>query len=117
MVVASIVVSSLLAAMVSVSALRKLTHQDVVVESYARAGVPESWLNRLAALLLAAGAALVAGNWWAPLGVAASAGLLVYFLLAIGFHVRAKDLAHAATPSALVLLAIAALMLRVAMLR
>jgi hypothetical protein len=114
MVVAWVIVSGVLAAMVGVSALRKLTHRDVVVETYARAGVPESWLNRLAAVLLVASAALIIGTWWAPLGVAASAGLLAYFLLAVGFHVRAKDVAHVMTPLVLVVLAAAALILRIA---
>jgi DoxX-like family len=113
MVVASVIVSGVLAAVVAVAALRKLSHRDAVVESYARAGVPEPWLNRLAVLLLLASAGLVIGTWWAPVGVAASAGLLAYFLIAVVFHVRAKDVAQVMTPSVLVVLAAAALILRI----
>jgi ABC-type multidrug transport system permease subunit len=109
MVVASIVVSSLLAVLISYSAVLKLTHRPKVVDDYRRAGVPERWLNRLAALLLAAAVGLVVGNWWPLAGTAAAAGLVAYFALAVGFHVRAKDTKNAATPVVLMLLAIAAL--------
>jgi hypothetical protein len=114
MVVASIVVSSLLGVLISYSAVVKLTHRPNVVEDYRRAGVPERWLNWLAALLLTAAAGLVVGHWWKPAGIAAAAGLVAYFALAVGFHVRAKDTKNAATPVALILLAIAALGLGVA---
>jgi hypothetical protein len=108
MVVASIIVSSLLAAAIGYSALLKLTHRPEVVDSYRRAGVPEHWLNGLAAVLLAAATALVAGIWWAPVGIAASAGLIAYFAIAVAFHVRAKVTKNAATPVALTVLAMSA---------
>jgi len=109
MVSASIVVSSLLAALISYSAVLKLTHRPKVVEDYRRAGVPERWLNWLAALLLGSAAALVAGHWWAPAGIASASGLIAYFALAVAFHVRAKDIANAATPAVLMILAAASL--------
>jgi uncharacterized membrane protein YbjE (DUF340 family) len=114
MVVASIVVSSLLAALISYSAVLKLTHRPNVVEDYRRAGVAERWLNWLAAVLLTAAAGLVVGHWWAFAGIAASAGLVAYFALAVGFHVRANDTKNAVMPVALMVLAIAALVLRLA---
>ena len=40
---------------------------------------------------LAAAAGLVLGAWVPELGLAACLGLVVYFLVAIGFHVRARD--------------------------
>jgi hypothetical protein len=114
MVIASIIVSSLLAALISYSAILKLTHRPEVVEDYRRAGVPERWLNGLAALLLTAAAGLVVGFWWPIAGIAAAAGLVVYFALAVGFHVRAKDTANVVTPAALMLLAVATVVIRVA---
>ena len=114
MVTASIVVSSLLAALISYSAVLKLTHRPKVVEDYRRAGVPERWLNRLAALLLASAAGLVVGHWWALAGIASASGLIAYFALAVAFHVRAKDQANAVTPVVLMVLAAAALGLRFA---
>jgi hypothetical protein len=109
MAVAPIVISSLLAVLISYSAVLKLTHRPTVMEDYRRAGVPEPWLNWLAALLLTAAVGLAVGNWWPLAGVAAAAGLVAYFALAVGFHIRAKDTKNAATPAVLMLLAVAAL--------
>jgi hypothetical protein len=112
MVVASVVVSVLLAALVGYAAARKLTHRPEVVESYRRAGVREAWLNGLAVLLLAAAAGLVVGVWWPIIGIAAAAGLTGYFAIAVGFHLRAKDTAQMPTPVVLTVLAAAAVVLR-----
>ncbi len=69
--------------------------------------MPESWLNGLAGVLLLAAVGLVVGLWWPLAGIAAAIGLVVYFVLAVGFHVRADDAAHAVTPAILVVLAAA----------
>lgn len=42
-------------------------------------------------LLLAATAGLIVGLFWAPAGIAASAGLVAYFVIAAGFHVKRHD--------------------------
>jgi DoxX-like family len=114
MFIASIVVSGLLTAAICYSAALKLTHRPEVVDNYRRAGVPESWLNGLAALLFAAAAGLLAGQWWSPAAIVVSTGLIAYFALAVVFHVRAKDTAHLVTPVVLMLLSAAALALHVA---
>jgi DoxX-like family len=114
MLIASVIVSSLLAALISYSAVLKLSHRPKVVEDYRRAGVPEHWLNRLSVLLLASAAALVLGHWWAPAGIVAAGGLIAYFALAVGFHIRAKDTLNAVMPVLLLLLSVAALALSVA---
>jgi uncharacterized membrane protein YbjE (DUF340 family) len=108
------IVSILLASLLVYSAIRKLTHDDQVVESYARAGVPEDRLNQLAVVLLAGAAGLILGFLWGPIGVAAAVGLVVYFAVAVGFHIRADDWRHLPTPLALALLAAVALTLRLA---
>ena len=51
------------------------------------------------------------GFFWTPIGVAAAIGLVAYFLLAIGAHIRAGDTKHIATPIVMELLAVAALIL------
>jgi hypothetical protein len=112
--VATSIVSALLAALLAFSAIRKLSHRPEVVETYLRAGVPEDKLNYLAITLLAGAAGLVVGLLWAPLGVAASLALVAYFLVAIGFHIRADDAEHLPTPIVMALLAAAALALRLA---
>lgn len=111
--VALIVVSSLLAAVVTFSAAAKLTHRPAVVASYAAAGVPESWLNGLAALLLVAALGLIAGIVWPLAGLATACGLVIYFLLAVGFHIRANDTSHAVTPAVLAAVAVAVVALQV----
>jgi len=112
MFAAAATVSSLLAALLAFSAIRKLSHRPDVVATYTRVGVPEDKLDLLALVLLAGAAGLVAGLFWGPLGVAAAAGLVAYFLLAISAHIRADDTARLPTPAAIELMAVAALILR-----
>jgi hypothetical protein len=112
MFAAAAVVSSLLAAILAFSAIRKLSHQPQVVATYTRVGVPEDKLDYLALILLAGAAGLVVGLFWGPLGVAAAVGLVVYFLLAIAAHIRADDAAHLPTPVVIELMAVVALALR-----
>jgi hypothetical protein len=111
--VATVIVSSLLAAVVAFSAVRKLSHRPEVVQTYTRVGVPEDKLDYLALILLAGAAGIVVGLLWGPIGVAAGIGLVVYFVLAIGSHIRASDLANLPTPLAVEALAVAGLVLRV----
>jgi hypothetical protein len=103
------VVSGLLAALLAFSAIRKLSHAPDVVESYARAGVREEWLNPFAIVLLAGASGLVAGLFWEPVGIAAAGALVAYFVVACAFHLRNGDAAHLATP--LLMLALAAAVL------
>lgn len=112
MTVALVATSGVLAAVLVLSAVRKLGRSEEVVRSYARAGVPEDRLALLAAILVAGAAGLLVGLAWTPIGVAAAAALVVYFATAVAFHVRAGDASHAPTPAALVLLAAAVLVLQ-----
>ena len=112
MSVATAAVSVLLAALLAFSAIRKLSHRPEVVEAYLRAGVPEDKLDYLAITLLAGAAGLVVGLFWDPLGLAAALALVVYFLVAMAFHLRAGDAEHLPTPLVMELLATAALVLR-----
>lgn len=110
--VAAVIVTSLLAATLVAAAIRKLSHRSDVVRSYARVGVPEARLNYLAVILLAGAAGLVGGLFWAPIGLAAGAGVVVYFLLAIAAHVRTGDEEHLLTPLLIEVFALAAVALR-----
>ena len=112
--VAAVAVSMLLAALLAMAAIRKLSHRPAVVQSYLRVGVPEERLNQLAVVLLAGAAGVLLGLWWAPLGVAAAAGVICYFLGAIGFHIRAGDARRLPAPFAFAVLAATALLLRLA---
>jgi DoxX-like family len=106
--------SILLAALLAYSAITKLSHRERFVQGYVRVGVPEDKLDYLAIILLAGAAGLMLGLAWAPIGVAAAVGVTLYFLVAIGFHIRAHDAEHLATPLVIAALAAAALALRVA---
>lgn len=112
-VVAATTAVVLAVALVS-SAARKLAGGADVVEDYRRAGVPEAWLPPLAAVLVLAACGVIAGLAVAPFGVAASAGLVAYFLLAVVAHLRAGDAAHVGTPVVMALLSAATLILRLA---
>lgn len=109
---AAVTVTVLLAAILTYSAVRKLSHRREVVRAYVRVGVPEERLDQLAAVLLAGAAGLLLGLAWAPAGVAAAAAVTLYFVVAAGFHVRADDLRTLPTPLVIAALAAAALALQ-----
>jgi hypothetical protein len=56
----------------------------------------------------------VAGLFWWPLGAAAAAGVVLYFVGAVASHLRVRDLKGTAPSAVLLLAAIAALILRLA---
>jgi hypothetical protein len=114
MSVATAIVSVLLAALMVYSAARKLSHRERFIQGYLRVGVPEDKLNYLAVILLAGAAGLILGLFWAPIGVAAAIGVILYFSTAIAFHVRADDAKNLPTPLTLLVLGVAALALQLA---
>ena len=105
MTVSRVVITGLLAALLVYSAFLKLSGRPAVLESYARVGVDQRRLPLLAAVLLAGVGGVLAGFWWAPLGVAAASALAVYFALALLAHARHHDMSHAGTPMVLFILA------------
>jgi len=114
MLAATVVISVVLAALMAFAAVRKLGHREEVVATYTRVGVPEDRLDLLALVLLIGAAGLLVGLAWPPLGVAAAAGTVAYFLLAVRAHLRHDDRANLPTPVVMELLAVAALALRLA---
>jgi DoxX-like family len=111
---ATAVVSALLALAMAYSAVRKLSHHEEYIGGYLRVGVPEDKLNYLATILIAGAAGLILGLFWAPLGVAAAIGVVLYFGTAIAFHIRADDAKNMPTPLALLVLGAAVLALQLA---
>ena len=111
MTIALYVVVGLLAALLVFSAGLKLSGKPDVVEAYARVGVERRRLPLLATLLFAGAAGLVIGLWWTPIGIAAAAALVCYFVLALIAHATHDDLAHAITPTLILCSAIGALVL------
>ena len=90
MFAATVLVSTLLALLMSYAAVRKLSHRPEVVASYVRVGVPEERLDLLAGTLLAGAAGLLVGLTWAPVGLMAAAAVVVYFLFAIAATSEAR---------------------------
>jgi hypothetical protein len=110
--VATALVSLVLAALMAYSAARKLSHREKFIQGYLRVGVPEDKLNYLALVLLAGAAGLILGLFWAPIGIAAAIGTILYFSLAVGSHIRADDAENLPTPLTLLVLGVAALALQ-----
>lgn len=107
-----IVVAIVLAMMLAASAWSKLTRDDRVVAGMTGVGIRLKWFPYLAALLLAGAVGLLAGIAFAPLGIAAAAGVGLYFVAALIVHLRAKDTAIGA-PLMFLALAVVALVLRI----
>lgn len=113
MFVATVVVSVLLALAALGSGMGKLTKQPKIVESLTGLGVPSSWFPFLALAEIAGAVGLLVGLGVAPLGIAAAIGLIAYFVGAVLTHIKAKD-KNFAPPAVLALIAVAALVLRIA---
>ena len=92
-------------------ALADLVRSPFVLDNAARVGVPSTWLPLLAALKAAGAAGLLVGLLIVPpVGIAAAAGLTLFFLGAIATHLRAHD--HALLfPGGYLALAVASLIL------
>ncbi len=74
------------------SGVAALVHYKQILPGMAAVGVPESWLTFPIGTLKTAGAAGLALGLFVPaLGAAAAAGLILYFLFAVGAHLRARD--------------------------
>jgi uncharacterized membrane protein YphA (DoxX/SURF4 family) len=110
--IATVVVSAVLALVVFGSAMGKLTKQPMVVQMLSGLGVPMSWVPRLAGVEIAGGVGLLVGLAVAPVGVAAAAGLVCYFVGAVVTHLHAGD-RRIVAPAMLDVVAVAALVLRV----
>ncbi|MFI9610999.1 DoxX family protein [Streptomyces sp. NPDC052023] len=57
-----------------------------------RLGIPHSWIRPLGTLLAAAAFGLLTGLAVPPLGTVAAAGLVLYFLAALGAHLKVHDI-------------------------
>lgn len=75
------------------SGVSALVHFAPIIPPMQRAGVPVSWLTFPIGTLKTAGAlGLIAGLWFPPIGIAAAAGLTVFFVCAMYTHVLADDI-------------------------
>ncbi|MFS1303227.1 DoxX family protein [Streptosporangium longisporum] len=92
-----------------------LARAGFVLDNGAEVGVPPSWLPVLATLKAAGAVGLLLGLLGVrPVGVAAAAGLCLFFVGAVVVHVRARVFHNIAFPGVYLALAVASLVLAVA---
>ena len=108
-----IIASAVLALLLTFSAWAKLTRNEQVVTVMTGIGVPLRWFPYLATCEIAGAVGLLAGIAVPALGIAAAIGVILYFIGALYFHLRAHDKAIA-PPSVILIIAVAALVLRIA---
>jgi hypothetical protein len=106
MFVAYAIVGVLLALALLVSATAKLRRVPQLVDGLTGLGVPLGLFPFLAACEIAGAGGLVIGLWYPPLGIAAAIGLVLYFVGAVGAHLRGRD--FKGLPNAAVMLAASA---------
>ncbi len=89
---AYLVITLVFAAMVAFSGLGKIRRDPRIVHViHEVVGAPLKYFSLLAACELAGALGLVLGIWWPSLGVAASIGLVLYFVGATVSHLRVGD--------------------------
>jgi len=112
--IAYLVITLVFAAMVFFSGLGKIrrdAHQVRVIHEVV--GVPLTYFPLLAACEFAGTLGLVLGVWWPPLGLAAGAGLVLYFVGAVVSHLRVGDVKGIGAAAFMLVLAAAALTVRI----
>lgn len=83
-----------------------------VVANGSEVGVPLPWLPMLATLKLAGAAGLVLGLFgFREIAIAAAVGLVLFFVIAVGAHVRARVFYNIAFPGTYLALAAGSLVL------
>lgn len=95
---AHLIVTIAAAAWVGFSAVSMFARAKWVVEPITEYGVPRSWWNLLGTAKAAGAVGLLAGLFWAPIGIAAAIGLVLYFSGALVTVARARAYTHLAFP-------------------
>jgi hypothetical protein len=111
---AYVVVTVLAAGANIFAATNDFTRAEWVLANMTKLSVPHAWLFALGALKAAGTLGLLVGIGLPPLGVAASVGLVLFFVGAIVTAIRVHWYAHLPYPVAWLLLAVGALVLRLA---
>ncbi len=112
--IALIILGGFLGLGVTGSAMGKLTKKPSLIAQLGGLGVPANVVPVLGLLEIAGALGLLVGIWVTPLGIAAAVGLTLYFVGAVGAHVRHHDAAKDLAPAAFFLLmSIATLILEI----
>ncbi|MGB6545047.1 MAG: DoxX family protein [Candidatus Acidiferrales bacterium] len=105
------IIFPLLLALSAIGKIRRDQRQLQVIHK--TVGVPLEYFPLLAGCELAGAVGLLAGIWWAALGVAAGIGLVLYFVGAIVSHLRVKDFKGIGSAAFMLAIAVVALALRI----
>jgi hypothetical protein len=106
-------VTIVLAVLAVFSRIGKLRRDPKIVHTIHKViGVPLQYFLHLAACEFAGAIGLVLGIWWPLLGIAAGAGLAVYFLGAVVSHVRVGDVNGIGPAAVMLIISVAAVALR-----
>ncbi|MFF5209255.1 DoxX family protein [Streptosporangium sp. NPDC000396] len=114
MFTAYLVVTLLAAAASAYSATNHYTRPKWILDSLTKYGVSHSWLPWLGALKAAGVLGLLVGIGVPAIAVAASAGLILYYVGAVGTILRARCYSHLLAPMPFLLLVVGSLVLRLA---
>jgi hypothetical protein len=88
---AYIVVTILAALACALAAGLNFVHHQSVIAAAEKVRAPQSWMVPLGTLLAAGALGLLAGFAVRPIGTAAAIGLVLYFMCAVGAHLRVRD--------------------------
>lgn len=108
-----IVVTILTAVVTGYAASNDFTRPDWLLENMKRLNIPQSWLATLGFLKGAGAVGLMVGLIMPKIGIASGVCLVIFFLGAIVFTIRARFFAHLAYPLVWLALVTASLALRV----
>jgi hypothetical protein len=109
------IVTSFTIAVTAGIAIADFLKAKFVLANSAEVGVPPSWIPRLAAVKAVGAAGLLLGLLGVRLiGTAAAIGLVLFFIGAVGAHVRARVYYNIAFPAGYLALAVASLVLTAA---
>jgi hypothetical protein len=100
--------------MVAFSGIGKIRRDPRIVRViHEVVGVPLKYFSLLAACELGGALGLVLGIWWPSIGVAASIGLVLYFVAATVSHLRVRDVKGIGPAAFMVAVAAGALAMRI----
>lgn len=95
-------------------AIADLVDAEFVQKTSAEVGLPPGWVPKLGIVKLAGVGGLLVGVLMLPiLGIAAAAGLVLFFVLAVAFHIRARVFYNIYWPLGYLAFAVASLVLAI----
>jgi hypothetical protein len=114
MVAAYLIATVLAAGANAYAAAADFGRPNWIMVSMKRLGVSERWLTVLGSLKAAGALGVLAGIYVPAIGIAAAAGLILYFVAAIVTALRVRWYSHVPFPTVWLLLAVVSLALRLA---